>query len=316
MRAVAALAITNAHFDTIYPLGGLAAGGLLGDVIFFAVAGYSLNPRPGFVTWYVRRVIRIYPSVLVITGLYGIAGAYYITKSNWFQWFVFPTDYHFVASILILYPVMYAIQRFVSSVRGTVTALIVTVMMHVILYVTIYDRSYYHIDTVREPLIRFLFLEAMLVGALFRRAKGRLLNRPGVAHFVALLIATPVYLFTKLGFSSGALPAEWQLINQVALLVLLLLVFRVAAGSEAALRSLPSWVRAGAVALATITLEVYLVQYVLIDVASRLPFPLSWAAAVLMILGAAFVLNYVAHRISGGLEAALSRVTRTEVHRK
>ena len=40
LRAIAACLITNAHYTGIYPTDLIANGGLVGDVIFFAVSGY------------------------------------------------------------------------------------------------------------------------------------------------------------------------------------------------------------------------------------------------------------------------------------
>lgn len=42
LRALAACLITNAHYTGIYPIEIIANGGLIGDVLFFAVSGYCL----------------------------------------------------------------------------------------------------------------------------------------------------------------------------------------------------------------------------------------------------------------------------------
>lgn len=42
LRALAAMLITNAHYNNVYPIEIIANGGLLGDVIFFAVSGFCL----------------------------------------------------------------------------------------------------------------------------------------------------------------------------------------------------------------------------------------------------------------------------------
>jgi peptidoglycan/LPS O-acetylase OafA/YrhL len=42
LRALAAILITNAHYTGVYPNELIANGGLLGDVIFFAVSGFFL----------------------------------------------------------------------------------------------------------------------------------------------------------------------------------------------------------------------------------------------------------------------------------
>ena len=38
IRAIAAITITNAHYTGVYPTDLIANGGLLGDVLFFAVS--------------------------------------------------------------------------------------------------------------------------------------------------------------------------------------------------------------------------------------------------------------------------------------
>ena len=43
-------------------------------------------------------------------------------------------------------------------------------------YIFWYDKTSYHIDTVREPYIRFLFFESMLLGAWFRKNDFRFRN--------------------------------------------------------------------------------------------------------------------------------------------
>lgn len=42
IRALAACIITNAHYRGVYPTDLIANGGLLGDVLFFAVSGFCL----------------------------------------------------------------------------------------------------------------------------------------------------------------------------------------------------------------------------------------------------------------------------------
>jgi peptidoglycan/LPS O-acetylase OafA/YrhL len=82
LRALAACFITNAHYTGIYPTDLIANGGLIGDVLFFAVSGYCLfNVKyelsvKGFAGWYGKRIWRVYPPVLIMTAIFMIAGAY------------------------------------------------------------------------------------------------------------------------------------------------------------------------------------------------------------------------------------------------
>ena len=52
LRALAAVLITNSHYTGVYPMNIIASGGLLGDVIFFALSGFVLsNIKENFVAW-------------------------------------------------------------------------------------------------------------------------------------------------------------------------------------------------------------------------------------------------------------------------
>ena len=64
LRALAAMLITNSHYTGVYPTDFIANGGLLGNVIFFAVSDFCrCNPKHRFPLWYGKRIVRIYPHI-------------------------------------------------------------------------------------------------------------------------------------------------------------------------------------------------------------------------------------------------------------
>ena len=78
LRALAAVLITNAHYTNVYPISIIANGGLLGDILFFAVSGYCLyNIRLSLWKWYKKRISRIYPSVIIVRVVYILGKFYY-----------------------------------------------------------------------------------------------------------------------------------------------------------------------------------------------------------------------------------------------
>ena len=103
MRALAAIVITNAHYTGVYPTDIIANGGLLGDVMFFAVSGFCLaNTNSSFGKWYLKGFIRVYVPSWLITLIYMILGAYVVTGfKDLIDFFVWPTYWHFVASIIL-----------------------------------------------------------------------------------------------------------------------------------------------------------------------------------------------------------------------
>lgn len=171
MRALAAIIITNAHYTGVYPTDLIANGGLLGDVMFFAVSGFCLaNTSGSFHRWYLRRFIRVYIPSWLMTIIYMALGAYVVTNvQDIVNFFVWPTHWHFVASIILLYVPLFFVSKYVEMNRKNygimATGLFV---LQLILYLTVYDYSYYHIDKVREPMIEFLFFQSMLLGLHYR----------------------------------------------------------------------------------------------------------------------------------------------------
>lgn len=307
LRALAACIITNAHYTGVYPHDILANGGLLGDVLFFAVSGYCLtNIKMPFLRWYGKRIWRIYPAVIIATALYLLSGCYSVSpEKSLFWWLVYPTYYHFVASIIVLYIPFFLVFKIDFLKKRIIHLMITVAALWLLIYGTAYDTSYYHIDTVREPMIRFLFFESMLLGAWFRLNDIKVRNIYTPWYLVGLFIALLVYFGSKLAFSKYPSISEWQCFNQVILFVLLYFTFRVAAAFDSKLEQLPETCKSVVKFLAKLTLEIYLVQYVLIALLRDIsPFPVNW----LILTAAIIVTAWLLHATCEILYSVIARV--------
>ena len=304
LRALAACLITNSHYTGIYPTDIIANGGLLGDVIFFAVSGYCLlNVKKDFPTWYGKRLWRVYLPVLLITAVYFLIGQYKFGEDGFLWWFVYPTNYHFVASIVLLYIPFYFIGRYdffknrIPLIAGVVG------VVYLVVYVFFYDKSYYHIDTVREWMIRFLFFESMLLGGYFRHNDDKFRNKFHWALPIITGTLFVVYFASKLLFSKYVKLAPLQIINQFIIFALLFFVFWLFASLDKKLEKLPKPIKVCFEYLSKITLEIYIVQYVLISVLKPyFTFPINWVVITASILLAATALHYVCKLIYWGVD--------------
>ncbi|MBO5649735.1 MAG: acyltransferase [Clostridia bacterium] len=272
LRAIACILITNSHQEEVYPIRILASGGLLGDVLFFAISGYCLYSLKyqSFGTWYFKRLKRVYLPVwltagtLILTKVYG-----HIGWKRVLELMLYPTHYHFVASILVLYIVYFFLMRFINQksgredkrLIGTAAALVV---LYFVLYYTVFDRSYYHIDNVNGKMIWCLFMLSMLIGAYFRRKEAVYINKGGILPWVATVVCGGLYAMTKLIFSRGLLPVSLQWLNQVTIILLLICIFRCFIGVEQWLKNLPSSVKTPVFHIADMAFELYLAQAVII----------------------------------------------------
>lgn len=316
LRALAACIITNAHYTGIYPTDIIANGGLIGDVLFFAVSGYCLyNVKydlslSGFVRWYGKRLWRVYPPVLIITAVYMMAGAYSLKEHGAFWWYVYPTNYHFVASIITLYIPFFFIAKIPALRERITTVMIVVAGVYLLIYWTVYDRSYYHIDTVREPMIRFLFMESMLLGAWFRRNDKELRNMFKPIHLCLAIVSFAIYFAGKILFSRMESIAAWQVMNQVTLFVLLCFLFRTFCGIDGKLEDMPIYLKEIIVFISGMTLEIYIVQYVIIDYirAKNIFFPANWLILTASIIIAAFILHKICELMYKNVDRVLGKV--------
>ena len=303
LRALAAMLITNSHYVGVYPTDLIANGGLLGDVIFFAVSGFCLcNPKVNFFRWYGKRIVRIYPQVVLLTAFYLIIGVLSREEHTAFGWFVYPTNFHFIASIMLLYIPLYFLMR-VPKLKAHLPAVLATVLLlQLIVYLAFVDKSTYNIDAVSKPFIRFLYAAAMLIGAYFRLHLDKYRNQNRVRNWILLFFAGGGYFTSKLLFSRYAASAPFQIFNQYILLFLLWMVFRCFAGIDGKLEALPAVIKKIITGISEITLEIYIVQIGIISFfAHLLPFPLNWLALTTVIVCGALLLHFVSGKlVSGG----------------
>lgn len=226
---------------------------------------------------------------------------------------IYPTYYHFVASIIILYIPFYFIMKN-SQLRIRIPLIMFVLgVIYVIIYVSIYDKSYYHIDNVREIMIRFLFMESMLLGAFFRHNDSIFRNAESWRRLLLLGLLVAVFLcayfVSKLLFSKNADLAQFQIINQFIIFGLLFLIFMLIAALDARLERLPGWCKTCISFIADLTLEIYLVQYVLIAlIRPYFSFPLNWIVLTAAIITAAYLLHIISNFLVNQLSEFISNL--------
>lgn len=303
MRAIAAIIITNSHYTGIYPTDLIANGGLLGDVLFFSISGFCLaSPRENFGKWYLKRVIRVYTPSWVMTIVYITLGAYILTNlQDVFDFFIWPTHWHFVASIILLYIPLFFVSKYIEMNKRNFLRLTgILLFIQIILYFTVYDYSFYHIDTVREPMIEFLFFQSMLLGLHFRwKAKNKSNNyRISFVKIGIVIFFTVLYFMSKMLFVKLPEIAPLQLINPIVLWGLLYVLFELFMSIDSLLiRIEKSFLWKCISFLSNRTLEIYLVQYVIIAQCKIGPFPINWIILTSLIILSASIIHWGSQKI-------------------
>lgn len=104
LRALAALLITNSHFDGVYPW-NISWGGCPGVSLFFMISGFLLvkgvRNSAGFLYWWFNKVIRLYIPLTVVNLLTVLIGY----RQASFMLFLFPISINlwYVPAIAMLY---------------------------------------------------------------------------------------------------------------------------------------------------------------------------------------------------------------------
>ena len=298
LRAIAACLITNAHYTGVYPTDLIANGGLLGDVIFFAVSGYCLtNIKLSPLRWYAKRVIRVYLPLLLVTAVYVHLGFYVIYgEHSYIWWFIYPTNYHFATSIVILYIPYYLVMKVDYLKKHLPMVMGAVLLVYILIYIFAYDKSYYHIDDVWEAMIRFMFFECMLLGAYFRCNEQTNKTSNALPYIISTFILLILYFASKLIFVKIAAVSVLQILNQFVLFALLYSIFRLFIALADRLDSMPTTLKKLITFISDITLEIYLVQYVLIDhLCDRAVFPINWLLITVSIIIAAYIVHIITH---------------------
>lgn len=305
LKALAALIIVNSHFDSLYPIPALATGGAIGNAIFFAVSGFLLFPiKQSAGEWMKKKLINIYIPLVPMTVIslftvkYGV-----LTKTNIVAVFVWPTIYWFAGAIILFYILYYLLRRVISH-KAFATTFSILVIIYFAYYILLLDTSDWVVESGGLSSIEGCFkliyyFMAMMIGKWFKVNS----NRPFLHKRVYLLHSIISFgAIYAVKFLMVRVPAFYsvQFLNQFCILWLVCSVFCFMISYEPLLREKITGrrgINAVICFLGSHTLEMYLVQFIVIDCCAELSFPVNTLAAMTLIIGAAHLLYQYTGRI-------------------
>ena len=241
LRAFATVLITNSHFAKVWPISAMATGGLLGNVIFFAVSGFCLfEIKTSFPKWYIKRFLRVYPIMACFTLITVLLGIHKITSFRSFVYlFIYPTNYIFLVWLMLLYVLFYVVAWTEKQKEKSLEIIVGFVAVAwLLVYVFAVDKSVYTIDDVSKPFIMFLYFLSMLLGALIKKNTEKYKNFKFI-NVILSLVALIVYFATKIIFTRYIKFANLQILNQFTIIIALYFVFITCMGFENYLKKSP-----------------------------------------------------------------------------
>ena len=96
----------------------------------------------------------------------------------------------------------------------------------------------------------------------------------------------------------------FQIFNQVTLFIALFYMFKCFAGIDSYLERFPEKVKVIISFIAKITLEIYIVQYIIIPKLTFLIFPINWFVITGTIIISGYLLHLIGSRVSNSIESA------------
>ena len=309
IRCTACLMIFLYHCNTILP-GEFRFltffGEDMGNDLFFLISGFALLPSieraelKDFPRWYLRRLIRILPTLAFFYLLSFLTGFYALKDpAQLFTVFIYPTLYWFVTGILVFYILVFLIMKLCP---GAARLLLPVILL--ILWWILWDKmeTYY-----------LSGLLSMLTGALLRESleKGSFLSRKTPLYPAAFFISFILYMAVKgLKFTGAA--ASMGILRPVSLSAGILAIasgcFALIWGyEENAALSLFFESRTPLIKIirktGLLALSVYMVQcfnagLIGFKIGEKIPFPLSFAVNLVVIWGAAILTDLIFGKLS------------------
>lgn len=216
LKFLAVFFIINSHMDTLYTnYKMLATGGSIGDTLFLFCSGYTLLLNKNsmrFDNWYKRRIIRIYPSVIVCAlmgALFSMQPDIHITTLGGGE---------FVIAIMIYYILIYFIK--VYAVNKIPLILAGVLFVSLVIYILFFpyktetgEKGLYGITTLYRWIPYFAF---MLIGAYVGMKRKTMVYNP-MSDFIKMISCLFVFYGVQYSAKINPIIAPYQIITLLPL---------------------------------------------------------------------------------------------------
>lgn len=300
LKFFATLLITNSHFGLLYPKGYefLATGGTVGNSIFFFLSGYVLNfsNKDSNVKWILKRYLRVIIPIWIFNILLVIIGDSVKPIS-----FLYP-QYWFLQAIIVFYPLFLLISKYLKKYILQSIFVVLTIYVLFFFYNT---HNVWIVEITSNPtkLHWIYYFSLMLFGAYIAslainndRKNQKKMNKLNI--FFLLISIALYYLFKYIIISRTLFDFQFLL----PLFLFLICYFSFITIKNSNVERLNSKI---VLKISELTLEIYIVQFLIIRFTEKLLFPFGLITSVVLILLASFLLNYLTIKIKNVLFSLL-----------
>ncbi len=308
LRFIAIVLITNSHLDSLYPIPAFGTGGAIGNALFFMLSGYGLfisekNQIKPFLPWYKRRIIRIYPSLILATILLTI-----IPLKVWNKWvfidyikmLIWPTSYWFISALVLFYMIFFFILK-MKNYKYFLTGIFILVIPYLFFYITKVDLSKYSIEG--PGYFKWIFyLQTMFCGG-YMAGRGKFTQTNFIRDGFALIFLIGLYYGILISMSRFG-GWQFQAVTQSLMFPILFLFLKVSQSDEINSLMTKKYISSFIYLVAGLTLEIYLLQYFVYSrhIIQSMIFPLNIIVFWIVVIVLSFFLNRASRLITKRLK--------------
>ncbi len=292
LKFLAMLLITWSHFDSLLPddIHNIAAGGALGDALFFFCSGYtlSLGRFDDFPNWYKRRINRIYPTILMWALISSLFFGY---VWNAIDLIIIKLDYWFLSCIMLYYFVFYFVHKFAWDKIIAFSCFLFVVVTIISPFVfDVSSLTLYYQYPYMFTCYFFFVLEGAILAKMDKQETGKI-NVSTLALFSLSLFSVVLYYVVAFVFKKYPSICIVQTITLIPLLFSIYFLLKFSETRFIARLFDKNVVGRVLYILSSLTLEIYIVQPYIVDNFGNIVFPLNLFVVFLLIVGLAYVLR-------------------------
>lgn len=312
MLFLATALITLSHLDPFVPDPRITTGGAIGNSLFFFLSGYGLSmslnatgsdaSMPSLLDYLRKRLLRLYPAVLIVAGAMLAAGRIGITSiTDFAAVFLWPTPFWFISAVVVFYIPVFYLARLQPA--GIAMAMAILVIPYIFFYSQL-DLSKFVVEG-RDYFKWINYFGITLLGCLVARLK--LTPRLSLFTVAGLLASLLLFLVSKLTvfrYDVGYM----QFLFHVWMYPIIYFSFHVFA-SEAVLQRIRATPVFPAIALlAGLTLEIYLTQTAWIRWLETQDFGLHYTLVLVIALVPVLFFSLLTRWLANRMTASASRL--------
>ena len=299
-KALASILITNSHFGNIYPnsVSFLAMGGALGNCMFFVCSGYltigGTTSESKLIPWIKKKVLRIYPSVWIVTLLYYFFNNELVINKKGIELivpFIFPTMFWFINAIIVMYIIGFIIQKyFMEHIKRVI---IVLILIYLVIIVCVVQFDNYNTEYNYTKCAYYGI--AMIIGMIIHKNVKQIASYFEIHKVLALLMTVFGFILYGIGsiFTHKPNMLKYQPIMHIGIIICSVFLFCLLMTYEQKFKKTEMNTIFFIVSkMSASTLEIYLLNDLVVEKLNLLPFPINFICSLLVIFVGGISLHF------------------------